>query len=116
MKTEASAKLMSYITSPGGNVLIPLILAGVSVGAVHLAAAIPEAKPFLTEENLNTVSGFLAAVVIALVNGWTNGRLKSGTEKVQEILNKALPESAKLDVDGVAGPQTQEGAAKATGQ
>lgn len=107
---------MSMVTSPSGNVLVPLILGALSVAAVQVATYVPESKPYLTEENLTAAAGFLAAVAIALVNAWTNGRLKSGVKSVQEKINKALPASTQIEVDGIAGPQTLEGTQKATGQ
>lgn len=116
METPTEAKLVDKATGKTGNILAPIILTALSFGATHLLKYLPEAQPFVTEENLNTLAGFLATALVAGWSAWGNMKLRGGTLNLQKIINKVLPPAEQIEEDGIAGPETLGGAEKATGQ
>jgi small-conductance mechanosensitive channel len=88
-------KLIAFLVSKSGGVIAPLIAMAVAAIVSRLAMIDPKLAESIDQVSL---TGFLVALIISVVNYVTNEINVRGVKKIQALV--------KTDVDGVAGPIT----------
>lgn len=88
-------KLLAFLVSKAGGFLTPLIAAAVAAIVSKLAMVDPKLAESVDQVSL---TGFLVAFIVSIVNYITNEAQSKGVKKIQALVN--------TDVDGVAGPVT----------
>jgi len=88
-------KLIAFLVSKSGSILTPIIAAAVGALVARLAMIDPKLAESVDETSL---TGFVVAFIISIVNYFTNEINVKGVKKIQALVN--------TDVDGVAGPVT----------
>jgi len=88
-------KLLAFLVSKFGGVITPLIAMAVAAIVSRLAMVDPTLAESVDQVSL---TGFLVALLISIVNYVTNEVNVKGVKKIQALVN--------TDVDGVAGPIT----------
>ena len=88
-------KLLAFLVSKSGGILTPLIAAAIAAGVSKLAMVDPKLAESVDQVSL---TGFIVAFILSLVNYITNEVNVRGIKKIQALVN--------TDVDGVAGPVT----------
>ena len=88
-------KLIAFLVSKSGGVIAPLIAMAVAAIVSRLAMIDPKLAESIDQVSL---TGFLVAFIISIVNYVTNEINVRGVKKIQALV--------KTDVDGVAGPIT----------
>ena len=88
-------RILAFLVSKLGGLMTPVI--AVVVGSIIAQLAMVDPK---LAESVDQVSltGFLVALILSLVNYFTNKVNVNGIKKIQALVN--------TDVDGVAGPLT----------
>jgi hypothetical protein len=88
-------KLIAFLVSKSCGVIAPLIAMAVAAIVSRLAMIDPKLAESIDQVSL---TGFLVAFIISIVNYVTNEINVRGVKKIQALV--------KTDVDGVAGPIT----------
>jgi hypothetical protein len=88
-------KLLAFLVSKAGGVLTPLIAMAVAAIVSRLAMVDPKLAESVDQVSL---TGFIVALLISIVNYITNEVNVRGVKKIQALVN--------TDEDGVAGPIT----------
>ncbi len=88
-------KVLAFLVSKMGGVITPLIAMVVATVVSRLAMIDPKLAESVDQVSL---TGFLVALLISIVNYVTNEINVKGVKKIQALVN--------TDVDGVAGPIT----------
>jgi hypothetical protein len=88
-------KLLAFLVSKAGGVLTPLIAMAVAAIVSRLAMVDPKLAESVDQVSL---TGFIVALLISIVNYVTNEVNVRGVKKIQALVN--------TDEDGVAGPIT----------
>jgi hypothetical protein len=88
-------KLLAFLVSKMGGVITPLIAMAVAAIVSRLAMVDPKLAESVDQVSL---TGFIVALLISIVNYVTNEINVKGVKKIQALVN--------TDVDGVAGPLT----------
>ena len=88
-------KILAFLVSKSGGFLTPLIAAGIAALVSKLAMVDPKLAESVDQVSL---TGFIVAFIISIVNYITNEANVKGVKKIQALVN--------TDVDGVAGPIT----------
>jgi hypothetical protein len=88
-------KILAFLVSKSGGFLTPLIAAGIAALVSKLAMVDPKLAESVDQVSL---TGFIVAFIISIVNYVTNEANVKGVKKIQALVN--------TDVDGVAGPIT----------
>ena len=88
-------KVLAFLVSKLGGVLTPLIAMVVATVVSRLAMVDPKLAESVDQVSL---TGFLVALLVSIVNYVTNEINAKGVKKIQALVN--------TDVDGVAGPIT----------
>jgi hypothetical protein len=88
-------KLIAFLVSKLGGVITPLIAMVVAAVISRLAMIDPSLAESVDQV---TLTGFIVALLISMVNYFTNGVNVRGVKKIQALVH--------TDVDGVAGPVT----------
>jgi small-conductance mechanosensitive channel len=88
-------RILAFLVSKVGGLITPII--AVAVGSIVARLAMVDPK---LAESVDQVSltGFLVALILSLVNYFTNEMNVKGIKKIQALVS--------TDVDGVAGPVT----------
>ena len=88
-------RIIAFLVSKAGGLITPVI--AVVVGSIVAQLAMVDPK---LAESVDQVSltGFLVALILSLVNYFTNAVNVKGIKKIQALVS--------TDVDGVAGPLT----------
>jgi hypothetical protein len=88
-------KLLAFLVSKMGGVITPFISMGIAALVSKLAMVDPKLAESVDQVSL---TGFVVALILAIVNYVTNEINVKGVKKIQALVN--------TDVDGVAGPVT----------
>ncbi len=88
-------KILAFLVSKLGGVITPIIAMGVAAVVTKLAMIDPKLAESVDQVSL---TGFVVALIISIINYVTNDANVSGVKKIQALVN--------TDVDGVAGPVT----------
>jgi len=88
-------KLLAFLVSKAGGVLTPFIAMAVAAIVSRLAMVDPKLAESVDQVSL---TGFIVALLISVVNYITNEVNVRGVKKIQALVN--------TDEDGVAGPIT----------
>jgi len=88
-------KVLAFLVSKLGGVLTPLIAMVVATVVSRLAMVDPKLAESVDQVSL---TGFLVALLVSIVNYVTNEINAKGVKKIQALVN--------TDEDGVAGPIT----------
>lgn len=88
-------KLLRFLVSKAGGILTPFIAMAVAAAVAKLASV--DAK-LATEVDQTSVVGFFVALLVSLVNYWTNAAQTEGVKQIQALVN--------TDQDGIPGPIT----------
>jgi hypothetical protein len=88
-------KVLAFLVSKMGGVITPLIAMVVATVVSRLAMIDPKLAESVDQVSL---TGFLVALLVSIVNYVTNEINAKGVKKIQALVN--------TDVDGVAGPIT----------
>jgi len=88
-------KLIAFLVSKLGGVITPLIAMAVAAIISRLAMIDPTLAESVDQVSL---TGFIVALLISMVNYFTNEVNVKGVKKIQALVH--------TDVDGVAGPIT----------
>jgi small-conductance mechanosensitive channel len=88
-------KLIAFLVSKMGGVLTPLIAMAVAAVVSRLAMVDPSLAESVDQASL---TGFIVALIISIVNYVTNEVNVKGVKKIQALVH--------TDEDGVAGPIT----------
>jgi small-conductance mechanosensitive channel len=88
-------KVLAFLVSKLGGFLTPLIAMVVATVVSRLAMVDPKLAESVDQVSL---TGFLVALLVSIVNYVTNEINAKGVKKIQALVN--------TDVDGVAGPIT----------
>lgn len=88
-------KILAFLVSKSGGFLTPIIAALVASVVARLAMVDPKLAETVDQTSL---TGFIVAFIISIVNYLTNEIQVKGVKKIQALVN--------TDVDGVAGPMT----------
>jgi hypothetical protein len=88
-------KLLAFLVSKAGGVLTPFIAMAVAAIVSRLAMVDPKLAESVDQVSL---TGFIVALLISIVNYITNEVNVRGVKKIQALVN--------TDEDGVAGPIT----------
>lgn len=95
MITSAKDKILAFLVSKLGGVITPFIAMGIAALVSKLAMIDPKLAESVDQVSL---TGFVVALILAIVNYVTNEINVKGVKKIQALVN--------TDVDGVAGPIT----------
>lgn len=88
-------KLIAFLVSKMGGVITPIIAMAVAAIVARLAMIDPKLAESVDQTSL---TAFLVALIISLVNYFTNEVNVRGVKKIQALV--------QTDEDGVAGPVT----------
>jgi hypothetical protein len=88
-------KILAFLVSKLGGVITPIIAVGVGASISKLAMIDPKLAESVDQASL---TGFFVALLISMVNYFTNEVNVRGIKKIQALVH--------TDVDGVAGPLT----------
>lgn len=88
-------KLIAFLVSKFGGVITPLIAMAVAAIVSRLAMVDPKLAESVDQVSL---TGFIVALLISIVNYVTNEVNVKGVKKIQALVH--------TDIDGVAGPIT----------
>lgn len=88
-------KIIAFLVSKLGGVLTPLIAVAIAAIVSRLAMFDPNLAEGIDQAS---VTGFVVALIISLVNYFTNATQVKGVKQIQALVH--------TDVDGVAGPIT----------
>jgi hypothetical protein len=88
-------KLVAFLVSKMGGVITPFIAMGIAALVSRLAMIDPKLAESVDQVSL---TGFVVALILAIVNYVTNEINVKGVKRIQALVN--------TDVDGVAGPVT----------
>jgi hypothetical protein len=88
-------KILAFLVSKLGGVITPIIAVGVGAAISKLAMIDPTLAESVDQASL---TGFFVALLISMVNYFTNEVNVRGIKKIQALVH--------TDVDGVAGPIT----------
>jgi hypothetical protein len=88
-------KILAFLVSKSGGVITPIIAVAVAAVVSKLAMIDPKLAESVDQ---TTLTGFVVALLISMVNYFTNEVNVRGVKKIQALVN--------TDVDGVAGPVT----------
>ena len=88
-------KILAFLVSKAGGVISPLIAMAIAAVVSKLAMIDPKLAESVDQVSL---TGFVVALIISIVNYVTNEVNVKGVKKIQALVN--------TDVDGVAGPVT----------
>ena len=88
-------KILAFLVSKLGGVITPIIAMGIAAVVSRLAMVDPKLAESVDQVSL---TGFVVALIISIVNYVTNEINVKGVKKIQALVN--------TDVDGVAGPVT----------
>jgi hypothetical protein len=88
-------KILAFLVSKLGGVITPIIAMVVAAIVSRLAMVDPKLAESVDQVSL---TGFVVALIISIVNYVTNEINVKGVKKIQALVN--------TDVDGVAGPVT----------
>jgi hypothetical protein len=88
-------KLLAFLVSKMGGVITPFIAMGIAAVVSKLAMIDPKLAESVDQVSL---TGFVVALILAIVNYVTNEINVRGVKKIQALVN--------TDEDGVAGPVT----------
>lgn len=88
-------KLIAFLVSKLGGVITPLIAMGIAALVGKLAMIDPKLAESVDQVS---ITGFIVALIISIVNYVTNEVNVKGVKKIQALVN--------TDEDGVAGPIT----------
>jgi hypothetical protein len=88
-------RIIAFLVSKLGGVVTPLIAMGVAAIVARLAMVDPKLAESVDQVSL---TGFVVALLISMVNYFTNEVNVKGVKKIQALVN--------TDEDGVAGPVT----------
>lgn len=88
-------KILAFLVSKLGGVITPIIAMGIAAVVSRLAMIDPKLAESVDQVSL---TGFVVALIISIVNYVTNEINVKGVKKIQALVN--------TDVDGVAGPLT----------
>jgi hypothetical protein len=88
-------KILAFLVSKSGGIITPLIAMAVAAVVSKLAMIDPKLAESVDQ---TTLTGFVVALLISMVNYFTNEVNVRGVKKIQALVN--------TDVDGVAGPVT----------
>ena len=88
-------KILAFLVSKSGGFLTPIIAALVASIVARLAMIDPTLAESIDEVSL---TGFVVAFIISIVNYFTNEKQAAGIKKIQALVNASE--------DGVAGPKT----------
>jgi hypothetical protein len=88
-------KLLAFLVSKMGGIITPLIAMAVAAIVARLAMVDPKLAESVDQVSL---TGFIVALLISVVNYVTNEVNVKGVKKIQALVN--------TDEDGVAGPIT----------
>jgi hypothetical protein len=88
-------KLLAFLVSKMGGIITPLIAMAVATIVSRLAMVDPKLAESVDQVSL---TGFIVALLISIVNYVTNEVNVKGIKKIQALVN--------TDEDGVAGPIT----------
>ena len=88
-------KILAFLVSKIGGVITPIIAMGVAAVVTKLAMIDSQLAESVDQASL---TGFVVALIISIINYVTNDANVSGVKKIQALVN--------TDVDGVAGPVT----------
>ena len=100
---NATSELLRIITSKAANWLTPVIATAIAFAITKMASAAPWLD--LTALDAAAIAGAIVAIIVGTVNAFTNKHLTQGTATVQALINKVVP-GDRLDLDGIAGPNT----------
>lgn len=95
MITQTKDKLLAFLVSKMGGVITPFIAMGIAALVSKLAMIDPKLAESVDQVSL---TGFVVALILAIVNYVTNEINVKGVKKIQALVN--------TDEDGVAGPVT----------
>lgn len=105
----ARTKVIQFLISKAGNILVPLISGAVAAGAAYAIEKVPALRGQIDEATIVTT---VWVTLVAGVNWATNHWLTKDTKTIQEALNKS---GARLEVDGWAGDDTVQAIIQQTG-
>jgi hypothetical protein len=88
-------KILAFLVSKSGGIISPLIAMAIAAVVSKLAMVDPKLAESVDQVSL---TGFVVALIISIVNYLTNAINVKGVKKIQALVN--------TDVDGVAGPVT----------
>jgi hypothetical protein len=88
-------KILAFLVSKSGGIISPLIAMAIAAVVSKLAMVDPKLAESVDQVSL---TGFVVAFIISIVNYTTNAINVKGVKKIQALVN--------TDVDGVAGPVT----------
>jgi|694.fasta_scaffold17753_4 hypothetical protein len=88
-------KILAFLVSKSGGIITPLIAMAVAAVVSKLAMIDPKLAESVDQ---TTLTGFVVALLISMVNYFTNEVNVRGVKKIQALVN--------TDMDGVAGPVT----------
>ena len=88
-------KILAFLVSKLGGVITPIIAMAIAALVSKLAMVDPKLAESVDQVSL---TGFIVALLISMVNYFTNEINVKGVKKIQALVN--------TDVDGVAGPLT----------
>lgn len=88
-------KILAFLVSKLGGVITPFIAMAIAAVVSKLAMIDPKLAESVDQASL---TGFVVALLLSLVNYFTNEVNVRGVKKIQALVN--------TDVDGVAGPVT----------
>ena len=88
-------KLLAFLVSKMGGVITPVIAIAIATVVSKLAMVDPKLAESIDQTSL---TGFIVALILSLVNYFTNAVNVRGVKKIQALVS--------TDEDGVAGPVT----------
>lgn len=88
-------KILAFLVSKSGGIITPIIAMAIAAVVSKLAMVDPKLAESIDQTSL---TGFIVALILSLVNFFTNEMQVKGVKKIQALVN--------TDVDGVAGPVT----------
>lgn len=88
-------KFLAFLVSKLGGVITPIIAIAIAAVVSKLAMVDPKLAESIDQTSL---TGFIVALILSLVNYFTNEVNVRGVKRIQALVN--------TDVDGVAGPLT----------
>lgn len=91
----AKDKIVAFLVSKLGGVITPFIAMAIAALVSKLAMIDPKLAESVDQVSL---TGFVVALILAIINYVTNEINVNGVKKIQALVN--------TDIDGVAGPIT----------